>query len=88
VAAVIGVLARLLTRVLAGLLPRLLRVVLALLLLALLLLTLLLITLLLLRRVFALIVHAFLHVRGQRPELATAMEKTPRDEVGLPLLRG
>jgi hypothetical protein len=69
VAAVIGVLARLLTRVLAGLLPRLLRVVLALLLLALLLLT------LLLRRVFVLVVHAFLHVRGQRPELAAAMEK-------------
>jgi len=87
VAAVIGVLARLLTRVLAGLLPRLLRVVLALLLLALLLLTLLLITLLL-RRVFVLVVHAFLHVRGQRPELAAAMEKNALREFGLPLLRG
>jgi hypothetical protein len=73
VAAVIGPLAGLLARVLTGLLPRLLRV-LALLLLALLLLTLLLITLLL-RRVFVLVVHAFLHVGGQWPELAAAMEK-------------
>jgi len=83
----IGVMAGLVIRRVRFLAGLLLRIVLALLLLALLLLTLLLITLLL-RRVFVLVVHAFLHVRGQRPELAAAMEKNALREFGLPLLRG
>ena len=78
----IGVMAGLVVRRAGFLAGLLLRIVLALLLLTLLLIT------LLLRRVFVLVVHAFLHVRGQWPELTAAMEKTPRDEVGLPLLRG
>jgi hypothetical protein len=82
VAAAIGALG-LLARVLAGVLARLLRIVLALLLLALLLLTLLLIALLL-RRVLVLVVHVFLRVRTQRPELAAAEKKTPPEKPGLP----
>jgi len=71
----IGVMAGLVIRRVGFLAGLLLRIVLALLLLALLLLTLLLFALLLRRVVFVLVVHAFLHVRGQRPELTAAMEK-------------